>query len=82
MAALAAMDSAMVMTAAPGGAANSVSAGEFTVEWTTPISAGFHWFITGDDNHNAKVDVQYRRTDDADYRRAGLHKEILGRMLG
>ena len=47
-----------------GYAANSVSAGVFTVERPTLMSAGFDWRITGDDNHNAKVDVQYRKKGD------------------
>ena len=45
-------------------AANSVSAGMLTVERPTLISAGFDWRISGDDNHNASVTVQYRKKGD------------------
>src|ERR1700691_1568921 len=54
--------------AAPALAANSVSAGVFTVERPTLVSAGFDWRITGDDNHNASVSVQYRKKGDKDWK--------------
>ena len=58
----------LALAAGPATAANSVSAGVFTVERPTLISAGFDWRITGDDNHNAKVDVQYRKKGDKEWK--------------
>jgi hypothetical protein len=42
-------------------AANSVTGGDFYVEPPTLINLGFEWRITGDDNHNAAVQVLYRK---------------------
>lgn len=39
---------------------NGTHAGQFVVEPSTLICLGFEWDITGDDNRNAIVDVQYR----------------------
>ena len=47
-----------VVAAAPTG--GSVTAGEFLVDPPTLINLGFEWFIQGDDNRNASVDVSYR----------------------
>ncbi len=41
--------------------ANAVSTGEFLIEPPTLINLGFEWFIQGDDNRNAAVEVSYRR---------------------
>jgi hypothetical protein len=41
---------------------NKVKPGEFVVEPTTLINAGFEWYVEGDDNHNATVEVWYRPT--------------------
>ena len=43
---------------------NGVTAGEFVVDPPTLINLGFEWFIEGDDNRNASVDVSYRKTGD------------------
>jgi hypothetical protein len=40
---------------------NAVITGKFYVEPPTLISLGFEWYIEGDDNHNAVVEVRYRR---------------------
>src|SRR2546430_1045095 len=40
---------------------DAVKPGEFDVEPTTLINAGFEWYVDGDDNHNATVEVQYRQ---------------------
>ncbi len=40
---------------------NVVEPGEFVIENPTLINLGFEWFIRGDDNRNAKVDVSYRK---------------------
>jgi hypothetical protein len=44
--------------AAPG---DAVTPGEFIVDPPTLINLGFEWFITGDDNRNASVEVSYRK---------------------
>ena len=51
--------------AAPGGA---VTAGEFVVDPPTLINLGFEWFIEGDDNRNATVDVSYRKQGTTDWK--------------
>ena len=50
----------LLTTGVRGQAQNAVAAGEFIVEPSTLICLGFEWDITGDDNRNAAVDVQYR----------------------
>ena len=51
-------------------AENGVRAGAFVVEPPTLICLGFDWEISGDDNRNATVDVQYRRTGASDWKQA------------
>jgi hypothetical protein len=41
--------------------ADKTEPGEFVVENPTLINLGFEWFIRGDDNRNAKVEVSYRK---------------------
>ena len=78
----------MLLVAAPAEAANSVSAGVLNVERPTLVSEGFDWRITGDDNHNAKVEVQYRKKGEAAWHtglpllRAGGGGEIVGGPTG
>src|SRR3954468_21562624 len=48
----------VITAATPGGA---VTAGEFLVDPPTLINLGFEWFVQGDDNRNATVDVSYRK---------------------
>jgi hypothetical protein len=36
---------------------NSVKPVKFIIEPSTLISLGFEWYIDGDDNHNARVEV-------------------------
>ena len=57
-----------VVTAAPAGGA--VTAGEFLVDPPTLINLGFEWFIQGDDNRNASVDVSYRKQGTTDWKQA------------
>ena len=45
-----------------GAQTNATRAGQFVVEPSTLICLGFEWDITGDDNRNATVDVEYRVT--------------------
>ena len=51
-------------------AQNSTTAGEFTAEPPTLVSLGFEWRITGDDNRNATVAVQYRKAGESQWREA------------
>ncbi len=79
---------AALIATSPANAANSVSAGVLTVERPTLTSAGFDWRITGDDNHNAKVDVAYRKKGDQAWKtglpllRAGGGGEFVGTVPG
>jgi hypothetical protein len=57
-----------VVTAAAAGGA--ITAGEFIVDPPTLINLGFEWFVQGDDNRNASVDVSYRKQGTADWKRA------------
>src|SRR5438034_3061781 len=56
------------VTAAPAGSA--VAAGEFIVDPPTLINLGFEWFIQGDENRNASVDVSYRKQGTTSWRQA------------
>jgi hypothetical protein len=58
--------------AGPSLAATSdgVTAGEFLVDPPTLINLGFEWFIDGDDNRNAVVEVSYRKQGDSEWKRA------------
>jgi len=49
---------------------NAVTAGEFVVDPPTLINLGFEWFIDGDDNRNAVVDVSYRKQGAAEWKQA------------
>lgn len=50
---------------------NQVIPGELVIEPATLISLGFEWYMDGDDNRNAVVEIQYRETGEADWS-AGL----------
>ncbi len=43
---------------------NRVKPGLFVVEAPTLISLGFEWYVDGDRNHSATVEVSYRKKDD------------------
>jgi hypothetical protein len=58
------------MSGKNAGRENSVKPGKFVIEPTTLISLGFEWYIEGDDNHNATVDVRYRKKGDHDWKKA------------
>lgn len=49
-------------------AQNATLAGEVVVEPTTLIAAGFRWYINGDANSNAAVQLQYRRAGSSGWR--------------
>ena len=57
-----------VVTAAAAGGA--VTAGEFIVDPPTLINLGFEWFVQGDDNRNASVEVSYRKQGTTDWKPA------------
>ncbi|MCC6537466.1 MAG: hypothetical protein IT162_07960 [Bryobacterales bacterium] len=49
---------------------NATQAGRFHVEHPTLLNLGFEWAITGDANRNATVEVEYRQTGDAAWKKA------------
>ncbi len=59
-----------VHPAALAAAANDVTGGEFVVEPATLINLGFEWFVTGDDNRTARVDVSFRKQGETRWRPA------------
>ena len=50
--------------------AELVTAGEFIVDPPTLINLGFEWFIQGDDNRNASVEVSYRKQGSREWKQA------------
>ncbi len=57
------------------GKQNKVRPGKFIIEPPTLISLGFEWYIEGDDNRNATVEVWYREKGDNDWKRLYLFFE-------
>ncbi len=51
------------------GGIDSVTSGELTVERPTVMALGFDWRITGDENRNAAVQLEYRRRGEAKWRK-------------
>jgi hypothetical protein len=49
---------------------NAVTPGRFVVEPPTLINLGFEWYIDGDANHNATVQVSYRKKGDSAWKEA------------
>ena len=49
---------------------NRVTAGEFLIDPPTLINLGFEWFIEGDDNRNAVVEVRYRKAGETAWKQA------------
>jgi len=58
-----------------------VRPGEFLVDPPTLINLGFEWFIDGDDNRNARVDVSYRKRGDAQWRTAQPMLRLQGERI-
>jgi hypothetical protein len=56
--------------AAVAAGANAVTPGEFVVDPPTLINLGFEWFIDGDDNRNAAVEVSYRKSGETAWKPA------------
>jgi hypothetical protein len=51
-------------------AVNRVTSGEFVIDPPTLINLGFEWFIEGDDNRTARVEVSYRRPGESAWKPA------------
>ena len=68
--ALAWIGSIVVSLAAPALAENASKPGAVTPELPTLQCLGVRWLIAGDDNRNARVEVRYRKTGSADWRKA------------
>jgi hypothetical protein len=51
-------------------AADSVKPTLFYSERPTLNCLGFQWYVEGDDNHNAKVTLEFRQVGEADWRKA------------
>jgi hypothetical protein len=49
---------------------NRVTAGELVVDPPTLINLGFEWFIEGDDDRDASVEVSYRKVGETTWQRA------------
>jgi hypothetical protein len=67
---VAASTTASVTTRAQAPSVNAVIAGEFLVEPATLINLGFEWFIDGDANRTASVDVSFRKAGTSEWRPA------------
>ena len=61
---------ALAAPATQPAARDGIVVGKFIVEPPTLISLGFEWYIEGDDNHNAVVDVTYRKVGDTEWKTA------------
>jgi len=72
----------LLATAALLCAQNSTTAGRFYVEHPTLLNLGFEWSISGDDNRNAQVAVQYRRSGESAWRNALPMLRIGGENVG
>ena len=57
-----------VVTAAP--ATHPETPAEYHIDPPTLINLGFEWFVQGDDNRNASVDVSYRKQGTTDWKPA------------
>jgi len=63
-------------------AQNSTAVGRFVVEHPTLLNLGFEWSITGDDNRNAEVAVQYRPSGESGWHTALPLLRIGGENVG
>lgn len=59
-----------ILLAGSAAAQNSTQSGKFIVEHPTLLNLGFQWKISGDENRNAKVSVQYRQVGDSSWKEA------------
>jgi hypothetical protein len=74
--------SLLIGLAPPVYAGNSVTAGLFLVEHPTLHNLGFEWSISGDDNRNARVSVQFRMAGETSWRDALPLLRIGGEDVG
>ncbi len=76
---------AFAFPAAAQPVANGVTSGELWTEPSTLTALGFEWTVTGDDDHDARVDVAYRKVGAAQWRDAlplaRLHGEKIGNLI-
>jgi len=63
-------------------AQNATTAGRFLIEHPTLVNLGFRWSISGDQNRNAQVTVQYRAAGTAAWRAALPMLRIGGENVG
>ena len=67
--------------AVPGPRTKEIRAGRFVIDPPTLENLGFRWYVQGDANRDASVDVAYRRTGDIEWRDAlpmlRVHYEIV-----
>ncbi|MCC6390410.1 MAG: hypothetical protein IT167_07390 [Bryobacterales bacterium] len=63
-------------------AQNATTAGRFIVEHPTLLNLGFEWSISGDNNRNAQVAVQYRAAGEQAWRNALPMLRIGGENVG
>jgi hypothetical protein len=61
---------AIAFAAVGAGAEDATRAGRFFVGRPTLVNLGFEWAITGDDNRNASVGVEFRAAGETAWRRA------------
>lgn len=54
----------LIAAAVPPSGQAAVTPGELLVEPATLIALGFEWYVEGDDNRNAAVDIWYRKSGD------------------
>jgi hypothetical protein len=70
LAAILALVSVFVVHRVAWGAQNWTVSGKFSVELPTLSALGFDWWIAGDDNRNARVEVSYRQKGETRWRAA------------
>src|SRR2546428_2235082 len=51
-------------------AENKTRPGELVIDPPTLINLGFEWFVDGDDNRNAAVEVRYRKKGESQWKQA------------
>ena len=65
---------------------DKIRAGRFLVDPPTLENVGFRWYVEGDSNRNARVDVAYRRAGDVKWKDAlpmlRVHHEIVNQDYG
>ena len=72
--------------ATPGARMNKIRAGRFLVDPPTLENLGFRWYVEGDSNRNARVEVAFRRAGDTEWKDAlpmlRVHHEIVNQDYG